>query len=200
LRTFVAPDDARRLYAGELAAAREPDGGHPPPAPWLAELYQACDGSPLRRMRCVDIETYLADCLMPKVDVATMAHGLEGRSPLLDHELLRFALGLPDAWLVDHRGGKRVLKAVLQRYLPLDLFERPKQGFTVPLALWFKAELEPTLRGLLNGSCLLETGWFQRRGLESLIQEHAAAARDHTQRLFNVLMLDAWLRDRGSSP
>src|SRR5256885_6316182 len=62
-------------------------------------------------MRLVDVQTYLADCLMPKVDVATMAYGLEARSPLLDQEVLEFALGLPDRWLVDGNGGKPLLKA-----------------------------------------------------------------------------------------
>ena len=77
--------------------------------------------------------TYLADCLMPKVDVATMAHALEARAPLLDHTFAEFALTLPQSYLMDRAGGKRVLRAVLARYVPRSLVERPKQGFTVPL-------------------------------------------------------------------
>src|SRR5438445_13155616 len=88
---------------------------------WLAQLYQNGNGTALRRMRLVDVGTYLADCLMPKVDVATMAHGLEARSPLLDQEVLEFALGLPDRWPLDGSGRKPLLKQLLQRLVHAEL-------------------------------------------------------------------------------
>src|SRR5205807_612732 len=74
---------------------------------WLAQLYRDGNGTALRRMQLVDIHTYLADCLLPKVDIATMAHGLEARSPLLDQEVLEFALGLPHEWLIEQSGDNR---------------------------------------------------------------------------------------------
>src|SRR5205809_3521996 len=69
-----------------------------------------------------------------------MAHGLEARSPLLDQEVLEFALGLPDRWLLDGNGGKPLLKALLARFVPPELFQRPKHGFNVPLPVWFAHE------------------------------------------------------------
>src|SRR5205814_5323618 len=89
---YVRDEEAQTLYAGDLLQTRR-DGGDGVRA-WLAQLYRSGNGSALRRMRLVDVSTYLADCLMPKVDVATMAHSLEARAPLLDHEVLEFALGL----------------------------------------------------------------------------------------------------------
>lgn len=194
LRAFMAPRDASRLYAGALAEARAETGGEAHRL--LAELYERAEGSALRRMRYVDIRTYLADGLMPKVDVATMAHGLEARAPLLDQEVLRFALRLPDDWIIGPSGGKRILRDVLYRYLPASLFDRPKQGFAVPLPTWFAGSLRQSVEQLPLSPRLLETGWFDPRGIRALIDEHVAGVREHSQRLFNLLVLDQWLAGR----
>ena len=147
-------------------------------------------------MRYVDISTYLADCLMPKVDVATMAHSLEVRAPLLDQELVRFALALPDEWIADRHGGKKILRAVLSRYLPLSLFERPKQGFSVPLRRWFTTSLRAAISALPSSERLLSTGFLEPAGIETLVREHTDGRRDHSQRLFSVLVLDEWLKEQ----
>jgi len=192
LRTFIAPTDAAQLYAGELAAKRAERGAAD--VKRLTDLYDASGGSALRRMRYVDIQTYLADCLMPKVDVATMAHGLEARAPLLDQEVLRFAMSLPDEWLVEGGKGKRILRTLLRRYVPPALFEREKQGFTPPLAPWFAGSYRDALHELASSATLLEHGWFSPRGITALVDEHARGARDNSQRLFQLLVLDEWLK------
>jgi asparagine synthase (glutamine-hydrolysing) len=197
LRSFVGPADARALYAGDLAAVRdERSGGYSPAAEAVASLYRRAEGSGLRRMRYADIRSYLADCLMPKVDVATMAHGLEARAPLLDQEVLAFALSLPDDFVVGPDGGKRVLRTVLSRYLPPALFDRPKQGFSVPLRSWFMREARATVEALPASERLAGTGWFDGPGLRRLVDEHAAGVRDHSDRLYSLLVLDAWLERR----
>ena len=192
LRTFMAPADAAQLYAGDLAAARTERGAAD--ARRLAELYAASGGSALRRMRYVDVQTYLADCLMPKVDVATMAHGLEARAPLLDQDVLRFAMSLPDEYLVEGGRGKRILRTLLRRYVPPALFEREKQGFTPPLAPWFAGSYRDALHELASSPRLLEHGWFSSRGITAMVDEHARGARDNSQRLFQLLVLDEWLK------
>ena len=192
LRTCVNQHEAEGLFAGRLAAHRHEAG--PRDATALAALYRDCEGTDLRRMRYVDIRTYLADCLMPKVDVATMAHGLEARAPLLDQELIRFALSLPDEWLVDRAGGKQILKTLLARYVPPRLFDRPKQGFTPPLGPWFAGAFKTSLESMTRSEPLIETGWFAPAGIARLIDEHARGHRDHSQRLFELLVLEAWLR------
>jgi asparagine synthase (glutamine-hydrolysing) len=192
LRSFIAPADSETLYDGQLEAARRHRRSEP--LMLLAGLYETCAGTDLRRMRYVDIGAYLADCLMPKVDVATMAHGLEARAPLLDQEVVRFALSLPDEWLADRGEGKKILRALVSRYLPADLFERPKQGFSVPLKAWFSGSVRDAIASLPTSERLGDSGWFKMAGVASMVRQHMAGIRDHTQRLYSLLVLDEWLR------
>lgn len=192
LRSFMGEDEARQLYAGALAETAAPAGFRG--RRLLTAVFHATGGSSLQRMRCVDVKTYLADCLMPKIDVASMAHALEVRAPLLDHHVLRFALSLPDHLVTRNGLGKTLLRELLARYLPSDLFDRPKQGFTMPLAEWFKRELMNAVKGLPHSEPLIDTGWFRPDGVSTLIDEHINGRRDHTQRLYNLLALEEWLR------
>jgi asparagine synthase (glutamine-hydrolysing) len=191
LRSVFAPGDAQGLYAGALAETRRTRGDSG--LRLLRDAYARCQGPALRRMRYTDVRTYLADELMPKVDVASMAHGLEVRAPLLDHEVLAFGLRQPDAHLFDAAGGKRLLRTLLHRHVPAALFDRPKQGFSVPLRRWFLGPLRARAAALADGSRLLDSGLFRPAGLRALVAEHAAGTRDHSQRLFALLVLDAWL-------
>ena len=138
--------------------------------------------------------TYLADDLLPKVDVATMAHGVEARAPLLDHQVIEFAMSLPDAFLVDERGGKRPLRALLARHVPPALFERPKQGFSVPLPKWFASGTRERVDALATSERLMGLGMLRPEGIRDLVREHAAGLRDNSQRLFSLVMLDEWLK------
>lgn len=194
LRCFLGPQEAARLYAGELAAYREENGSRARGR--LAAIFERSPGSNLRAMRVTDISTYLADDLLPKVDVASMAHALEARAPLLDHKVIEFALSLPDEWITDRRTGKLILRMLASRYLPAGLFERPKQGFSVPLATWFAGELRPLVLALPSSAPLMDTGWFRAEGIGNLVDEHRRGVRDHSQRLFNLLVLEEWLRQR----
>jgi len=195
LRTYMGDDEVRTLYAGDLLRERR-DSGNAVRAR-LAQLYRSGNGSALRRMRLVDMHTYLADCLMPKVDVATMAHGLEARSPLLDQEVLEFALGLPDRWLLDGNGGKPLLKALLGRFVPAHLFQRPKHGFSVPLQLWFGCG--PTsvwADQLATSESLCDCGWLNPAGIRTMAREHRDSVRDHSERLYFLMVLREWLNQR----
>jgi asparagine synthase (glutamine-hydrolysing) len=191
LRSFVNAPEMHQLYAGELRESRVRQGAVALDA--LRAAYARCEGSALRRMLYTDQGSYLAEDLLPKVDVATMAHGLEARAPLLDHELVRFAMTLPDAYLRDESGGKLVLRALLRRHVPPALFERPKQGFSLPLAPWFAGPLQPRIAALADSPRLLDRGWFRRDGLRALVEEHVRGTRDHSQRLYGLLLLDEWL-------
>jgi len=192
LRTFVGADEVQTLYAGDLLRERR-DSGNAVRA-WLAQLYRSGNGTALRRMRLVDLSTSNADCLMPKVDVATMAHGLEARAPLLDQEVLEFALGLPDQWLVDGNGGKPLLKALLQRFVPADLFQRPKHGFSVPLQVWFGSGPTSAWAGQsAESQSLRDCGWLNPAGIRVMAREHRDGVRDHSQRLYNLVVLREWL-------
>lgn len=191
LRSFVNEKEAAYLYGPVLVEARK--AAHDHVLSRLSRLFEQAEGSPLRRMRVVDISTYLADCLLPKVDVASMAHSLEARAPLLDHGVVEFGLSLPDGFLISGDSGKRILRSLLDRYFPKGFFERPKQGFSLPLAPWFRGELKPRVDRLAESERLLDNGWFQRDGVKRVLDEHERGARDHSQRIFSMLMLEAWL-------
>jgi asparagine synthase (glutamine-hydrolysing) len=195
LRMFVRDEEAQTLYAGDLLRARRDSGTTV--RGWLAQLYREGHGTALRRMRLVDMSTYLADCLMPKVDIATMAHGLEARAPLLDQDVLAFALGLPDQWLRNGKGGKPLLKALLGRLIPPHLFERPKHGFSVPLEVWFAGgPASAWADQLADSESLRDCGWFNAAGIRDLAREHRAGVRDHSQRLYHLVVLREWLNQR----
>ena len=194
LRSFLDPVLTEQICAGELLRTGKSvwmNGSHP-----VRAAYDRAEGTALRRMRAADIETYLVDCLMPKVDVASMAHALEVRAPLLDQEVVTFGLSLPDSWISDQRTGKTILRAVLDRYLPRDLFERPKQGFSLPLSTWFMKDLRGLIERLPSSEPLLDTGWFNPDGLRRTVDEHFASGRDHSQRIYSLVFFEEWLRQQ----
>lgn len=191
LRSFVNEKETSYLYGHSLVTARA--SAHEQVLSRLTRLFEQAEGSPLRRMRVVDISTYLADCLLPKVDVASMAHSLEARAPLLDHSLVEFGLALPDDYLIYPQGGKRILRSLLDRYFPKAFFDRPKQGFSLPLSPWFRGELRSRVQNLTKSARLLDSGWFRRDGIKRIVDEHDRGARDHSQRIFALLMLECWL-------
>ena len=190
LRSFISEADAEFLYAGDLLEHRRRLSTA---TQLLSSSYSRAEGSPLRKMRYTDVETYLADNLGPKIDVSTMAHGLEARAPLLDQEVLRFAFSLPDHFLTDDFGGKRILRDLLARHLPPQLFMRPKQGFSLPMAHWLTTTLAPKIAALEKSEALLDLQVLNPSGIRRLAREHESGVRDHTQRLFSILQLDAWL-------
>jgi len=145
-------------------------------------------------MRATDMATYLADSLMPKVDVATMAHALEVRAPILDHTLAEWALTLPQEHLMDRSGGKRVLRELLRRYLPASMTDRPKQGFTVPLDSWFRGRMAKRAEELARSEALAALDCLDLAGVGALTAEHLRDDRNHGERLFALLMLDEWAR------
>lgn len=189
LRALFGGEELIRLTAGDLQAIAS-DAGR---GGVTAHAFGSVSGSALHRMRYSDVKTYLADGLMPKADVASMAHALELRSPLLDQALLRFAFTLPDDYLMDRHGGKRILRALVARHLPRELFARPKQGFTPPVAAWFRDPSSTIVSQLANSESLRATGWLNMRAVEGLIAEHVSGDRDHGERLFALLVLHQWL-------
>ena len=131
---------------------------------------------------------------MTKVDIATMAHSLECRQPMLDYRLVEFAASLPVKLKYRRGRGKRLLQSAFGSLLPDEIWNRPKMGFGVPLDHWFRNELRELTRDvLLSGSASCHQ-YVSRRGLEQMLDEHAAGRRDHSQRLWAVLMLETWMQ------
>jgi len=150
---------------------------------------------PLSLVQYLDFKTYLVGDINTKVDRASMAHSLEVREPLMDHPLVEWASGLPPEFKLHNRQGKVLLKKALERYLPPQILYRPKMGFAVPLARWFRGPLRQPLRDALLGPVLAETGWFDASYLRRLVDDHQSGARDFSTALWTLLMFESFLRN-----
>jgi asparagine synthase (glutamine-hydrolysing) len=141
-----------------------------------------------------DIHTYLPDDLMVKVDVASMAHGLETRSPLLDHVLMEWAAGIPHEIKMARGITKSLFKSAMEPYLPAKLLYRPKMGFSCPVDHWFRGELKELAYDTLLSESARERGVFRADYVRLLLDEHCSATHDHHTRLWALLMLELWFR------
>jgi asparagine synthase (glutamine-hydrolysing) len=147
-----------------------------------------------------DVNTYLPDDLLVKIDIATMAYSVEARSPLLDHEVMELAASLPAGYKLGGGVTKRVLKEAFRRDLPDDILDRPKKGFGVPLRHWFRDELRDMPREMLLDPGARTATWLQRGEVERLIDEHRAERADHSLRLWTLLQLETWHREVVDAP
>jgi asparagine synthase (glutamine-hydrolysing) len=143
----------------------------------------------VRGLQALDVETYLAGDLLPKADLASMAHSLELRSPFLDREVVELGLALPDRLKVRGRRGKIALRRAFADVLPADVAGRGKAGFGLPLARWFRGELREQAYDLLRTDSL-----FSRQPVERLLAEHEAGRADHGHRLWCLLVFELWRR------
>jgi asparagine synthase (glutamine-hydrolysing) len=148
--------------------------------------------NPGEQMQLQDTLIYLPDDVLVKVDRATMDVALECRVPLLDHRVVEFGWRLP--WRMRVRGltGKWIARQVLRRYVPPHLFERPKTGFTLPLADWLRGGLRDWAEAMLAPARLDASGVLDAAAVRSLWQEHLDGRRNRQHALWNVLMFQAW--------
>lgn len=149
---------------------------------------------PLSRVQYLDFKTYLPGDILTKVDRASMAHALEVRVPILDHELVEWVAGLPPAWKLRGREGKYVFKKSLEPHLSNDILYRPKMGFAVPLASWFRGPLAQRVREALFGNTLAQTGIFATDTLARMVSQHQSGQRDYSAALWSVLMFESFYR------
>ena len=145
-------------------------------------------------MTYVDLKTWLPDDLLLKADKMTMACSLELRVPMLDHHLLEFSTALPDKFRRNGGQGKFLLKKLMERYLPNEIIYRPKKGFPVPIAVWFKGPLFDRVRDILLDTRTLARGYFRPEYLNHVLERHRSGAEDLSRRIFSLLALELWHR------
>jgi asparagine synthase (glutamine-hydrolysing) len=187
-----APDQRARLYSDEFA--ERVAGTHPERI--VVDAWDGASGAAaLDRMLETDVSTYLPGDLLAKMDIATMAYGLEARSPLLDHELMELAASIPADLKMRGRQKKALLRDALRGWLPDELLDRPKQGFSVPGAAWFRGDLRDYAREVLLDPGARARGYFRDGEVSALLDRHAASRADESPRIWALLMLELWHRE-----
>ena len=149
---------------------------------------------PLSMVQYLDLKTYLPGDILTKVDRASMAHALEVRVPILDYQLVEWMATLPPELKLQGREGKYLFKKSLEPYLSNDILYRPKMGFSVPLASWFRGPLKLRVQEALLGGTLKSTGWFNQDYLEQIVSQHQSGLRDYSSAIWALLMFEVFLR------
>jgi asparagine synthase (glutamine-hydrolysing) len=188
---FFGPEDLRRLLTPEAADLVLADD----PLDYFRGAWAASEtDDPLHRVLDLDVNTYLPEDLLVKVDIASMAVALEARSPFLDHKVAELMASLPPGLKVRGLTGKILLKRLMRDRLPRQILDRPKKGFGVPVGEWFRGRLRAHLSEVLFSDRARGRGWFAPRAIENLIDEHDRRIADHTERLWALLFLEHWAR------
>ena len=156
------------------------------------------EGNLFSIMTLLDVQTYLPDDILVKVDRAAMAASLETRVPLLDHHVYAFARRLAPQHHVRDGQGKWLLRQLLYRHVPRELIERPKKGFSVPLAQWLRGPLRDWSESLLEPSRLRQQGIFHQAVVTQKWQEHLSGRHDWSKHLWGILMFQAWMDQRSA--
>ena len=140
-----------------------------------------------------DINLYMVDDILTKVDRASMSTSLESRVPLLDHRIVEFALKLPLHYKIKSGKSKYILRKVLEKYVPNELTKRPKMGFGVPIDSWLQGPIKEWAESLINPSKIKNQGYLNSDLIQKIWQEHLSGERNWQAKLWNVLIFQSWL-------
>ncbi len=157
-------------------------------------LNKGKSNTPLRQMLAVDIETYLPDDILQKVDRATMANSLEGREPLLDHELFEWAAQLPDHFKYNKGIKKHILRELVYDYIPKEMMERPKMGFAVPIGDWMKNELTEDISKQFSPSFIEEQALFNAQKIQQMWKSYLHGKQELELKIWYLYMFQLWYR------
>ena len=193
--SFFGPDEKQGLFTPAFEAALGKDIRYG--ERYITGLFKAPAGQDLMgKLSYVDFRSYLPECLMTKMDIASMANSLETRSPFLDQKVIEFAYRLPSHLkLKGINGTKWILKETFKDMLPRRIYKRGKMGFGIPLGPWFRGELKDYWAGTCLSSKALGRGYFNREHIVRLWDEHQSGARDHGYKLWALLMLELWHKE-----
>ena len=181
-RVALYSEPMRQRFAEDLVARR------------FGELYAASTASdPVNRLLDLDIQTYLTDDILTKVDIASMAHSLEVRCPLVDQELMAFAASLPGSMKLRGLTTKLILREVAKPLLPEKILRRRKQGFGLPVDRWMRDDLAPLSRDVLLDQTARERGIFDPASIETLLLQHQRGEPRGDQ-IWALMMLELWYR------
>src|SRR5207245_1016797 len=205
-RLGMAPDAACAskhcgcLFDGMLKAHLYSDGlrasclDYDPSAMFRAYYNRSSSGDPLDKALDVDIQTYLADDILVKLDRSSMAHALEVRAPLLDHKFLEFTATLPSSLKLQGRTTKVLLKRILNGRVPAEVTTRAKHGFTMPIAEWLRGDLRERVEDCLFSPRSVQRGLFNQAMVRTFWTHHRTPPRYYSHHLKCLLTLSFWSR------
>ena len=160
------------------------------------ELLEICDAeNEIEQMQFLDINFYMAEDILTKVDRASMAVSLEVRAPFLDPRVAQFAASIPLEYKLKGNKGKYILKKAVEPLLPKEILQRPKKGFGIPIAEWLKGRLNPLMHDLLDAKRLKEQGLFDAAFVQKLIKEHETNTASHHKQLWTLLVFQLWFEN-----
>jgi asparagine synthase (glutamine-hydrolysing) len=194
---FFQADEKEDLYSHDVRRAL---------AQWSAEenigarLARFSGLSHHSRMMRFDFETYLPEDILTKVDRMSMAHSIESRVPLLDNHVIDFAATLPAELKIRKGRRKHILKEAVRSLLPAHIIDRRKQGFGIPLGVWFRNGLTDVFSDVLRSPRTRQRGYFEPAFVDRLVEEHLAGRRDHTLRLWQLMVFELWHRQYMDAP
>jgi len=188
---FMTEGDKTRLYQPGLKASLNGCG-----ATSLLESHfrRAINLDPFAQQQYVDINTYLVDDILTKVDRMSMAASIEARVPLLDHRIVEFALSLPPDSKLRYGRTKVILQRAMRGRLPDVVLDRPKQGFSIPLKHWLRGSLRPLMTDLLSPDVIRRRGYFEPQTVNDWISEHLEGRTNHSHRLWALMVFELWHR------
>jgi len=186
--SFFTEEEKVGLYSDGVAFPRTDD--------WYAQHTERARGRArdlIHQAVSMDIDTYLADDLLPKVDLGTMAHGLEARSPFLDHELMELTAQIPVRHKLHGNVGKWILKDMLQTDLPADILWRKKSGFRLPLDQWFRNDLKQFVNDRIMSAPAPFWEIFDRSKIEAFLNKYHNSRIDYSDHVWTLLWLSEWM-------
>ena len=142
----------------------------------------------------LDINTYMVDDILTKVDRASMMNSLEVRVPLLDHKVVELASRIPSNFKINNDGKKMILKKAMQDYLPDKIVSHKKQGFGVPLSMWFRDDLKEYINDTLLSNSAKINNYFNNKELTKMVNNHHKGLRDYSSKLWSILFFEEWLQ------
>ena len=186
--SYFSPSQRAKLWKKEYSFRRDNAQA------LLAAEYDSAQGSHLDKTLYTDLHLYLPGDLLVKADRMAMAASIEARSPFLDHKLVEWSARVPDHLKLRGRSGKYLLKKAFAGYLPENVRKHRKQGFGIPVGMWFRGPLHEWSKELLLGNGRVLNQWFNHDSIKTLLDEHRSGRMDHGKRLYALTMLALWAK------
>jgi len=185
------PEEKKSLYSPEMMEMFAETGAGP--RAFLYDAFGRFKGEKVvNEVSLVDIVTYLPYDLLVKMDIATMANSLEARSPFLDQEMVSFAAGIPAHMKMKGVRSKHILRRAFKDMLPPEILRRPKMGFGIPVAQWFRHELNDYLRDTLLSERAMNRGYFRNESVREMIELHSLGKENYANHLWALLCFELW--------